>query len=1030
MTEEFICNVINSRCADSDLVVLKGFAPDLIAAVGHRYTWLDSYMVNNGKVCLANENRQLLLAAIVGLTPSTRPAVCTCESFIGLCSAVTGLDVFGKRISVLENNLLDLYPNPSDADIPDFDSEAFMDTEGDTPAYSACYSYCLHEDGEARVQYINNYQQGNTSVTVVPLIETADFTCDGHAAADAPVISATDGSLKATLRQLYEEMTLPHACYAVKAEEADATGLRVLMGAARTMGLTLHIGIAAEEADIKPRPALTQLLQQVWGYTSFRSLKMYRDLNVNHDVTEVSQGTIIETVVRQAEHALRGESSEVSNVLLTSPTGAGKSLLFQLSAIYLATEYDALTIIVSPLVALMNDQVEGLTGYDGVATLNSNKTATEKENIMQGVRDGSINLLYLSPELLLSYSITTFTGTRRLGLMVVDEAHTVTTWGRDFRVDYWFLGDYLRKARRVLGQPFPIFALTATAVWDPSGRNDMVFDTIRSLGMDPCIKFIGVVRRDNITFEIEQSGITTKYELQRRLKTISRIREALAAGRKAIFYFPFKRTVDGIYLGDEVADIQSKLARYHSNLRPDEKLAYADAFRSGEKPVMCATKAFGMGIDVADITEVYHHAPTGCLSDYVQEIGRLARDPSVTGIAKIDFSPSDFRYIRKLHGLSAIKPYQLRMVLKKLMALFRINGEKRNMLVSSSDFDYIFPLSDADGVDQNLKSCLLLISNDLLNKLRFHALIVRPKSLFSKCFVEVPHSEAADFRRLYRPYLRRITDCLFTLDADRYWTDRHANISFPKFKKDLAEGSIFRDFHVTLKHRVTVSLNASVADTRTTLEEFFRLSHAFLNEMCRTHHRIAVSSMKEQLPRSYDSARREQFVETFRLLYATPHALGGDIAAFCRVFTVNEGAADARQSFQLMQSGYENVANLYLRAFDDHIHERELCTYCGVGDDIVRVCECLNSLGIADYQRVGGDDPCVFVRINNPFYLNRLAHINDYENDILKSIYDKYEYSEKVFTYFFTTPMSDKQRWDFIEAYFLGASEDELLHFV
>ena len=87
----------------------------------------------------------------------------------------------------------------------------------------------------------------------------------------------------------------------------------------------------------------------------------------------------------------------------------------------------------------------------------------------------------------------------------MDEAHTVTTWGRDFRVDYWFLGDYLRKTRRILHYPFPIFALTATAVWDPSGKNDMIFDTIRSLNMDPCIKYVGVVRRNNIVFEIEQS---------------------------------------------------------------------------------------------------------------------------------------------------------------------------------------------------------------------------------------------------------------------------------------------------------------------------------------------------------------------------------------------------------------------------------------------------------------------------------------------------------------------------------------------
>lgn len=462
---------------------------------------------------------------------------------------------------------------------------------------------------------------------------------------------------------------------------------------------------------------------------------MYKDLNINHDVIEISQGSIIETVVQQAEQAYYGNKDNVKNVLLTSPTGAGKSLLFQLSAIYLAEKYGLLTLVISPLVALMNDQVEGLKGYDAIATLNSNKTAAEKETILKGVREGTVNILYLAPELLLSYTINSFIGDRKLGLLVVDEAHTVTTWGRDFRVDYWFLGDYLRKAKRILKYPFPIFALTATAVWDPTGKNDMVFDTIRSLNMDPCIKFIGVVRRTNITFEIGSSNISKNYEEKRKQLTIKRIHEALDADRKTIVYFPFRRTVDSIVMSEEVEDIRDKVARYHANLFPEEKTLNAEAFRNGSKPIMCATKAFGMGIDVSDIREVYHHAPTGCLSDYVQEIGRLARDPNIKGIAKIDFSPNDFRYIRKLHGLSAIKPYQLMQVLKKLMAIYRINGEKRNMLISASDFAYIFPLATPEGVDQNLKSCLLLISNDLLNKLRFHSLIVRPKSLFSKCFI-------------------------------------------------------------------------------------------------------------------------------------------------------------------------------------------------------------------------------------------------------------------------------------------------------
>lgn len=1031
MTSDFIKHIIENECQQYDLVVLKGFSPIILNELANDFSMLDDYILENGRIVLENINESRFMLSILSYSASKK-AICSCESLIKMCTQIAGLDILQKKICVLENNMLELYPNPTTTDIPDFDSDDFMDTDGETALYCAFYSFCINEDEMQRVQYIDNYSMSNTCVTIKKLAEPLAYELSGtiHSSSDTNILSTRDGSLNATMEYLYENMNLMQTEYAVEAEEADEERIRAFVTATRMFGLNVFISKVTRDLNIQPRQELYDLLKQTWGYESFRSLKMYKDLNVNHEVTEISQGSIIETVIQQAEHAYRGEKDKVNNVLLTSPTGAGKSLLFQLSAICLAEKYGLLTIVVSPLVALMNDQVDGLTGYDAVATLNSNKTAADKEAILRGVREGTINLLYLSPELLLSYTITSFIGERKLGLLVVDEAHTVTTWGRDFRVDYWFLGDYLRKARRQLKYPFPIFALTATAVWDPTGKNDMVFDTIRSLNMDPCIKFIGVVRRTNICFEIEQSNISNNYEEKRKALTIKRIREALQANRKTIVYFPFRRTVDGLYNSEDVADIQSRIARYHASLFPDEKVVNADAFRDGSKPIMCATKAFGMGIDVSDISEVYHHAPTGCLSDYVQEIGRLARDPQIQGIAKIDFSTNDFRYIRKLHGLSAIKPYQLMQVLKKLMAIYRINGEKRNMLISSSDFDYIFPLSTPDGVDQNLKSCLLLISNDLLNKLRFHALIVRPKSLFSKCFVEVSENETRLFYRRFHDYLHHITDSIYILDADKIWTEKYNNISFPQFKFKLAEGKIFKDFHVTLKNKVTLCLHDSVENVKQAVEEFFHYAHKFLNEMSSSHHRIDFGTMKSSLPPSYDNLKREQFLETFRMLYATPNALGGNIAAYCSVFTSCEGDAHSREAFQLMQSGYENVAYLYKAAFDNLIHSNELCVYCDAKDKIVKLSEFLNSLGVADYQRIGGDQPAIFVRINNPYYLNMLIRDRNYENDILNSIYEKYRFSERIFTYFFTTPMTDEQRWDFIEEYFLGASEERLLNFV
>lgn len=1031
MNEIFIKDIIDNRCQEFDLIVLKGFSPKLITNLAKDFTLLDDYIIRDDKIILENINENKLMLSIIGYNDNKK-AICTCESLIKMCTQITGLGILQKKICVLENNMFELYPNPTTTNIPDFDSEAFMDTDNGTTLYSAFFSFCICEDGIQKVQYIDNYSMSSSSIVVIKMFEPLPcaFSNSNLNVTTFKQISTKDDSLNTVMEELYSTMNLSCLNYIIEEEEISEERIRVFAQAAKKIGIPIQISKISRNLKTKPRQELFDLLKRIWGYDNFRNLKMYKDLNINHEVTEISQGSIIENVVQQAEYAHKKEKNKVNNILLTSPTGAGKSLLFQLSAIYLAEKYGLLTIIISPLVALMNDQVEGLSNYDAVATLNSNKTAAEKECILRGVREGSINLLYLSPELLLSYTITSFIGDRKLGLIVVDEAHTVTTWGRDFRVDYWFLGDYLRKAKRILKYTFPTFALTATAVWDPSGKNDMVFDTIRSLNMDPCIKYIGVVRRTNITFEIELSNISKNYEEKRRQKTIDRIREAIQANRKTIVYFPFRRTVDGLYLGEDVADIREKLARYHANLFPEEKLINAEAFRNGTKPIMCATKAFGMGIDVSDIREVYHHAPTGCLSDYVQEIGRLARDPNIKGIAKIDFSTNDFRYIRKLHGLSAIKPYQIMQVLKKLMAIYRINGEKRNMLISASDFSYIFPLSSADGVDQNLKSCLLLISHDLLNKLRFHALIVRPKSLFSKCYVEVSTKETKAFFKLYHKYLKHLTDTIYQFDADKFWTEKNSNISFSQFKYKLAEGAIFKDYHVEIKNKVTLCLHDTVDNVRTILNEFFYYAHKFLNEMSTSHHRIDFSAMISALPPNYDNVKREQFLETFRMLYATPNGLGSDKVAYCSIFTTNENDNHPKEAFQLIQNGYENVANLFFTAYDNHIHNTNICVYCNSMDTIVKLSEFLNSLGVADYQRQGGDQPAIFVRLNNPYYLNSLTRNRAYENDILNSIYEKYRFSEKVFTYFFTTEMTDEQRWDFIEEYFLGANEERLLNFV
>ena len=138
-----------------------------------------------------------------------------------------------------------------------------------------------------------------------------------------------------------------------------------------------------------------------------------------------------------------------------------------------------------------------------------------------------------------------------------------------------------------------------------------------------------------------------------------------------------------------------------------EKVKNQDAFMNGEAQVVVATSAFGMGVDIRDIQLVYHHAPSGLLPDYVQEIGRAARKTDIKGFAALSYALEDQRYSKVLHGISALHHYQIREVIRKINKLFIANDQKRNMLVSADDFSYIF--DETADYDQKVMTALMMI---------------------------------------------------------------------------------------------------------------------------------------------------------------------------------------------------------------------------------------------------------------------------------------------------------------------------------
>src|SRR5690606_9085620 len=290
-----------------------------------------------------------------------------------------------------------------------------------------------------------------------------------------------------------------------------------------------------------------------------------------------------------------------------------------------------------------------------VASINSTLDAINREKIIQDTQERNIDILYLAPELLLSYDIRHFIGERSIGMVVIDEAHLITTWGRDFRVDYWFLGDHSAQIRKYGQRFFPIVSVTATAIY--GGENDMVFDTIDSLNLHNPHVFIGEVKRNDIKFLINNyEEFNKNYETKKKKQTVAYLRTAYENSIKTLVYAPYRKTIDQMV---QYNDIRNRVRAFHSGLTSSEKNNVKKNFSENIDLQVIATKAFGMGIDISDIQMVYHHAPSGLLPDYLQEIGRVARREDITGYAALNFSNKDLNYSRILHGLSSIKKWQI-----------------------------------------------------------------------------------------------------------------------------------------------------------------------------------------------------------------------------------------------------------------------------------------------------------------------------------------------------------------------------------
>ena len=373
-----------------------------------------------------------------------------------------------------------------------------------------------------------------------------------------------------------------------------------------------------------------------------------------------------------------------NNNMVIMPTGAGKSLCFQLPALL----SNGTALVVSPLIALMKNQVDvvrGISSIDGIAhVLNSSLNNTEIQNVKMDISNGITKLLYVAPESLAKQEYIDFLSESDISFLAVDEAHCISEWGHDFRPEYRNLNSILNKIKSNI----PIIALTATAT--PKVQEDI----IKNLSINGAELFKSSFNRPNLFYEIRNKTSNINKDIISFIKNRD--------GKSGIVYCLSRKNVNELSQTLQVNGINA--LPYHAGLESKTRVKNQDMFLMEECDIIVATIAFGMGIDKPDVRFVIHHDIPKSLESYYQETGRAGRDGG-EGHCLAFYTHKDIEKLEKfMSGKPVAEQEQSFSLLDEISAYAETSMSRRKFILNyfGEDFDEI----NGDGalMDDNMKN--------------------------------------------------------------------------------------------------------------------------------------------------------------------------------------------------------------------------------------------------------------------------------------------------------------------------------------